>query len=118
MLVSRLVFEVDTSQVDVALEKINSLKQAHGGFEFVPGQAAEFVIDPLESAIGSTVQLIADERDRLEQAGLPNGQLIGVLGEHLDRLLDVQIRRVTGPADDHAIADGLTRSYGLRRRGS
>lgn len=129
-MVSKLVFEVDTTAIDSArasLEALESaLARAKAGIsevrvEPLPAQVGCFAIDPLESAISSIAQLIADERDRLHSAGLPNGQLIDVLGAQLDRLLSIQIECLACELridPEQVRASALHNTYGLRRRGA
>ncbi|WP_339533951.1 hypothetical protein [Pseudomonas hunanensis] len=99
------------------LEKLSIEVDASG----IQSALQSFKIDPLESAITCISGLIADERDRLVVAGLPNGQLIDVLGAQLDRLLSMQVECLACELRiDHEQlrASALDDTYGLRQRGT
>ncbi|WP_050508101.1 hypothetical protein [Pseudomonas syringae] len=61
------------------------------------GCVTGFAIDPLESAINNTAALLADEVERMHEraeSGRPAGRLAEVFGQHLDKLLAIQLERV------------------------
>ncbi|WP_256806558.1 hypothetical protein [Pseudomonas kurunegalensis] len=81
--VSTLKIDVDTSGIDSALGKLDLLSGAVGYAEL--GDAMKgYTLDPLESAILSTVGLLADA----------TGQAAQRLDKHLAQLLDIQLNRV------------------------
>ena len=95
-IISRLKVEVDTSHIDAALVKAEALSVATAGLE--SGQAVEgcFVIDPLESAIQSTVSILRDER---ESQAFPSdwpATLYARFDNHLDELLRMQLDKLKG----------------------
>ena len=77
----------------------------------------EIAIDPLESAISSTAGLIADERERLNAAGLQSGSLASALMEQMNRLLAIQVERVGSIRRDAVVDAVVSDIYGLHRRG-
>ncbi|MNN88911.1 hypothetical protein D3C81_2066530 [compost metagenome] len=100
---------------------LDALKSAREAAGLVQGERQAFAIDPLESAIGSTAQMIADERDRLSNVGLPHGCLIDMLGAHLERLLRLQLESLAREAKidlgGEKITAILSDIYGIRRTG-
>ncbi|MNP41293.1 hypothetical protein D3C76_1349870 [compost metagenome] len=74
-------------------------------------------LDPLESAIASTAALIADERDRLNAAGLQSGSLASALMEQMNRLLSIQVEQVGRVRRDAVVDAFVSDIYGIRSRG-
>lgn len=101
---SKLKIEIDTSEVDAALEKVEALGKAYwrsqiasGSVEELQGFTTGYAIDPLESAINNTAALLADEVERMHEraeSGRPAGRLAEVFGQYLDKLLAIQLERV------------------------
>ncbi len=96
-----LKIEVDKSGISSALESIQGCVQ----------------LDHLESAIASTAALIADERDRLNEAGLQSGSLASALMEQMNRLLAIQVEQVGGVRRDAVVDAFVSDIHGIRRRG-
>lgn len=96
-----LKIEVDTSGICSALGAMQGCAQ----------------MDPLESFIASTAMLIADERDRLNAAGLQSGSLASALMEQMNRLLAIQVERVSNVRRDEVVEAIVNDIYGLRRQG-
>jgi len=101
---------------------------------FVPSQTDKaeiaakiegFAMDPLESAINNIAGMIADDRERLHELGLPGEQkLSDVLGAHLERLLSMQLQALTPVVKVHqqpnnAVIDAFVNDiHGTARRGA
>lgn len=108
-----LKIEIDTSEVDAALEKVEALGKAYRGpqllsgtvsVEAVQGFTAGYAIDPLESAIELIVRMM-DERMASDRSPSLN---VGVmLMGHLEELLAEQLRRVTDPDKDATLVSHL-----------
>ena len=65
-----------------------------------PGECIGFATDPLESAIESTARVMRDERESMAQISMtvggdiPSTSLHSRMGEHLDKLLALQLKRL------------------------
>lgn len=87
----KMTVSVDASEVTSALNKI----------EAIQGEAMAFTFDRLESAIESTARLMRDEWEHMAEISrtvsgdVPTTMLYKRLGDHLDTLLRVQIKRVS-----------------------
>ena len=105
-----LKVEVDTSAIDSALEKIEALGKdywrsqiASGSIEELQGFTTGYTVDPLESAIESTTQIMRDEYAQLVDLSKPNGGEVGEssvfarMAQHLDKLLALQLKRLSEP---------------------
>lgn len=69
---------------------------AEQSIEVLSGFTTGYVIDPLESAISTTVGMLRDEHQQMTEAGVKEDTaLCDRLGSHLDSLLAIQIERVT-----------------------
>ena len=115
--VSKLKIEIDTSEVDAALEKVEALGKAFWepqlssgtvSVEAVQGLTTGYTVDPLESAIQSTVQAIRDEREAIvalkassavEIVKISDTPLYIVLSGHLDKLLELQLKQLTAEGE-------------------
>lgn len=81
---------IDASELTAAVDKI----------EAVQGEAVSFSLDPLESAIASTISLMNDHAVFLAESNLSDGQRAGMrflsekLNSHLNHLLAAQLKRV------------------------
>ncbi|RMN59561.1 hypothetical protein [Pseudomonas savastanoi] len=66
----------------------------------VAGFTSGFMLDPLEQAIESTVRMLRDEHQQMEDMNAKQDTpLSDRLGSHLDALLAIQIQRVSGDED-------------------
>jgi hypothetical protein len=103
-----LKIEVDTSGVDLALEKLDALGRDYwlrnissgtASVEAAQGFTTGRAIDPLESAIESTARVMRDERDRAVGLLLTTltGGTLKRFGDHLDDLLALQIKQLSEP---------------------
>ena len=111
--VSKLKIEIDTSEVDAALEKVEALGKAFWepqlssgtvSVEAVQGLTTGYTVDPLESAIELIVRMM-DERMASDRSPSLN---VGVmLMGHLEELLAEQLRRVTDPDRDATLVSHL-----------
>lgn len=67
----------------------------------VQGEAISFALDPLDQAIESTARVMRDEREQMASlsmtlgGGVPATAVHNRMGEHLDLLLEAQLKRVT-----------------------
>ena len=69
---------------------------AEQSIEVLSGFTTGYAIDPLESAITTTVGMLRDEHQQMTEAGVKEDTaLCDRLGSHLDSLLAIQIERVT-----------------------
>ncbi|QHC93856.1 hypothetical protein PspR84_04185 [Pseudomonas sp. R84] len=73
-LVSNLKVEIDTSGIEFAIGKVETLRDC----------AASITLDPLEQAIDQSVRLVAESE----------GELSTRLSRHLDALLSEQLKRL------------------------
>ena len=101
-----LKIEVDTSGVDLALEKLDALGKAYwrsriasGSVEELQGFTTGYAVDPPESAIESTTRIMREEGEHAADiartlSDRPTTSLYRAMGEHLDKLLALQIRRL------------------------
>lgn len=68
--------------------------------EAIQGFTSGFMLDPLEQAIESTVRMLRDEHQQMEDMNAKQDTpLSDRLGSHLDALLAIQIQRVSGDED-------------------
>lgn len=103
----------EISSIEPAMDE--SPEQAEAG-PLLPALPA-IAIDPLESAISSTAGLIGDELGRLAGMGEQDSKLTGVLGRHLDRLLDIQSERLSAARHDGMVEAIVNDICGSRRQG-
>lgn len=88
VIVSSMKIDIDTSDIDAVVGKVEALQ----------GFAAGFALDPLEQAIESTVRMLRDEHQQMAEVGAKEDTaLCDRLGAHLDALLAIQIERVSSP---------------------
>ena len=113
-----LSFDIDTSSIDVAAAKLKELEEAgkrywgsqleRGGvnMEAVQGCVTGYAIDPLESAIQSTLKAIRDEREAIvalkansavEIVKISDTPLYIALSGYLDNLLALQFKQLSEP---------------------
>ena len=104
-----LKVEVDTSAIDSALEKIEALGKdywrsriASGSVEELQGFTTGYAIDHLESAIESTTRIMREEGEHAADiartlSDRPTTSLYRAMGEHLDRLLALQLKQLNEP---------------------
>ena len=108
--VSTLKIDVDTSDIDSTLGKLDLLSGAVGYAELGNALRA-YTFDPLESAIEVTTRLLTDEHERLKEApanGVKSGAvLLDRLGGHLDDLLSLQLKRLSAEAEDKDLAKAV-----------
>ncbi|MFJ5297483.1 hypothetical protein ACIQAL_13270 [Pseudomonas sp. NPDC088368] len=87
----KMTVSVDASEVSSALSKI----------EAIQGEAMAFTFDRLESAIESIARMMRDEWEHMAEISrtmsgdVPTTTLYKRLGEQLDALLSVQLKRVS-----------------------
>ena len=106
-----LKIEVDTSGVDLALEKLDALGKAYwrsriasGSVEELQGFTTGYAIDPLGSAIELIVRMM-DERMASDRS--PSLNVGSMLMGHLEELLAEQLRQVTDPDRDATLVSHL-----------
>lgn len=97
---------IDNDQLDSPPQESNEywrhqLSSGVASVEALQGCVTGYAIDPLEAAIESTTRVMRDERESMAQVSMtvggdiPSTSLYGRMGEHLDKLLAIQIERVT-----------------------
>lgn len=94
VIVSSMKIDIDTSDIDAVVGKVEALQ----------GFTAGFALDPLEQAIESTARILRDEREECSVqmhtmvSAVPLSDLYRRMSGHLDVLLAIQIERLSTPA--------------------
>ena len=89
-----LKIEVDTSDVDLALGKVEALQ----------GFTTGYAIDPLESAIEMAARLVSEHVTGSAPTCMT---VLSVMTGHLELLLELQLKRLSSPNDDEALGSHI-----------
>ncbi len=112
-----LSFDIDTSAIEHATAKLKESLEALelsrqywdgrlgsgvASVDALQGCVTGYAIDPLEAAIESTARVMRDERESMAQISMtvggdiPSTSLHSRMGEHLDKLLALQLKKLSG----------------------